>query len=204
MWRDRWIPQPSIFHPITLPNTLHIDFMVSELIDEATSEWKAALIKQIFLPTKAQTILSIPRSHRRTNDCMVWAYTPKGNFMVNSAYKVAITISQNTTTEGASTNDTMGRFWRKIWSLDIPNKLKTFAWKASRNILPMKVYLCRCGVIDNATCEACDWVEETSGHLFWDCTKAREVWLAMRISFDARGVSFREFIEYLFGYSGHV
>ena len=67
--------------------------MVSELIDEATSEWKAALIKQIFLPTKAQTILSIPQSHRRTNDRMVWAYTPKGNFMVNSAYKVAITIS---------------------------------------------------------------------------------------------------------------
>ena len=54
---------------------------------------------------------------------------------MNSAYKVTITMSPNTTTEGASTNDMMGRFWRKFWSLDIPNKLKTFAWKASHNIL---------------------------------------------------------------------
>jgi len=58
-----------------------------------------------------QTILSIPRSHRRTHDRMVWAYTPKGSFMMNSAYKVAITMPPNTTTEGASTNDMMRRFW---------------------------------------------------------------------------------------------
>ena len=59
---------------------------------------------------------------------------------------------------------------------------------------PMKVNLCRRGVIDNATCEACGRVEETSGHLFWDCTKAREVWLVKGISFDARGVSFRDLL----------
>ena len=197
VWRDRWIPQPSTFRTITLPNTLYIDSTVSELIDEVTGKWKAALIKQIFLPTEAQTILGIPRSHRRTNDRMVWAYTPKGNFMVNSAYKVAIAISPNTTTKSALTNDMKGQFWWKLWSLDIPKKLKTFAWKASHNILPMKVNPCRRGVIDNATCETCGWAEETSGHLFWDCTKAHEVWLATGISFDARGISFREFIDFL-------
>ena len=88
-------------------------------------------------------------------------------------------------------------FWQTIWSLGIPNKLKTFAWKASRNILPTKVNLCRHGVIENATCEACELAKETSGHLFWDCTKAREVWVATGISFDATGVSFREFVDLL-------
>ena len=62
---------------------------------------------------------------------------------------------------------------------------------------PTKVNLCHRGVIDNATCEACGQAEETSGHLFWDCTKAREVCFARGISFDARGVNFREFIDLL-------
>ncbi|XP_075662885.1 uncharacterized protein LOC142632332 [Castanea sativa] len=168
-----------------MPNMLHIDATIFELIDKAIGAWKDALIKQIFLPTEAQTILSIPRSHRCTHDCMVWAYTVKGNFMVNSAYKVAITSSPNATMEGVSTNDMTGRFWQTFWSLGIPTKLKTFAWRASHNILPTKVNLCRCGVIDNATCEACGLAEETSGHLFWDCTKAHEVWMATGISFDA-------------------
>ncbi|XP_075649604.1 uncharacterized protein LOC142620050 [Castanea sativa] len=53
VWRDRWIPQPSTFRAITLPKTLHIDSTVSELIDDETGEWKAALIKQIFLPSEA-------------------------------------------------------------------------------------------------------------------------------------------------------
>ena len=60
----------STFRAVTLPNTLHIDSTVSELIDEATDAWKDALIKHIFLPTKAQTILSIPQSHRRTHDLL--------------------------------------------------------------------------------------------------------------------------------------
>uniref|UniRef100_A0A7N2MHX6 Reverse transcriptase zinc-binding domain-containing protein n=1 Tax=Quercus lobata TaxID=97700 RepID=A0A7N2MHX6_QUELO len=110
---------------------------------------------------------------------------------------MAIALSPNTTTEGASTNDMTGQFWQTIWSLGIPNMLKTFAWKASCNILPTKVNLCRRGVIDNATCEACGMAEETSGHLFWDCTKAREVWVAIGISFDATDVSFKEFVDLL-------
>ena len=60
----------STFRAVTLPNALHIDSTVSELIDEATDAWKDALIKHIFLPTKAQTILSIPQSHRRTHDLL--------------------------------------------------------------------------------------------------------------------------------------
>ena len=59
-----------------------------------------------------------------------------------------------------------GQFWQKIWSLQIPNKLKTFAWRASRNILPTKANLCSRGVLDDPTCDACGLIAETSGHLF--------------------------------------
>ena len=56
-------------------------------------------------------------------------------------------------------------------------KLKTFTWSAWRNILPTKVNLCHRGVLEDATCEACQLDEETSGHLFWHCTRAIETWV---------------------------
>ena len=81
--------------------------------------------------------------------------------------------------------------------LNIPNKFKTFAWRANLNILPTKVNLCHRGVLDNPTCEACGLGDEISGHLFWDCTSARETWEAASIPIDLRGVQYREFIDLL-------
>ena len=83
----------------------------------------------------------------------------------------------------------------KIWSLQIPNKLKTFAWRASRNILPTKVNLCSRGVLDDPTCDACGLIAETNRHLFWDCRHAREVWTTIGIPFDSMGVHYRDFID---------
>ena len=96
-----------------------------------------------------------------------------------------------------SSDQTHKTFWRTIWNLNIPNKLKTFAWRASLNILPTKVNLCHHGVLDNPTCEACGLSDEASGHLFWDCTSACETWEAAGIPIDLRGVQYREFIDLL-------
>jgi len=74
-------------------------------------------------------------------------------------------------------------------------KLKTFTWRAWRNILPTKVNLCHHGVLEDATCEACQLDEETSRHLFWHCTRALETWEAIGLPLDTRGVHFREFID---------
>lgn len=128
---------------------------VAELLDDVTSERKADLIRRIFLLDEAQTILGIPRSNRHANDRMIWAYTPKGIFTVSSAYKVALATSSSTPTVGASNTTETKTFWRTFWSLGIPNKLKTFAWRACRDILPTKVNLRHMGVIEDATCEAC-------------------------------------------------
>ncbi|KAL0010668.1 hypothetical protein SO802_005776 [Lithocarpus litseifolius] len=197
IWKDRWIPKPSTFCPISQQNTLPLESTISELIDEDTGEWNATLIKQIFIPDEARTILSMPRSHRRANDRIIWAYTPKGNFTVNSAYKVAWAISPSVAMDEVSNPYAKRQFWRTIWNLDIPNKLKTFTWKACRDILPTKSNLCHRGVLDNATCETCGLTAEISGHLFWDCIGAREVWTATGIAFDTNGVHFSEFVDFL-------
>ena len=63
------------------------------------------------------------------------------------------------------------------------------------NILPTKVNLYHRGVLEEATCEACQLGEETSGQLFLECIKAYETWIATGLPLDTRGVHFREFVD---------
>ena len=127
IWRGKWLPKSSTFQVIFMPNTLPETATVSELIDEAKGEWNVDLVKHVFLPDDAHTILGIPRSSKRNRDRMIWAYTPKGTFTVNSAYKVALSLSQSKSTEGTLDATSHSQFWQKNWGLRIPNKLKTFA-----------------------------------------------------------------------------
>jgi len=68
---------------------------ISELIDEVTGEWNVDLVNHVFLPNVAHTILDIPSSSKRNKDRMIWAYTPKGTFTLNSAYKFALSLSHS-------------------------------------------------------------------------------------------------------------
>ena len=64
----------------------------------------------------------------------MWAYTPRGNFIVCKAYRLAMGSRIGNTFGGASNEENGKIFWKTIWRLNIPNKVKSFAWKASKNI----------------------------------------------------------------------
>ena len=65
-----------------------------------------------------------------------------------------------------SNGQNSGAFWKSLWHLNVPNKIKSFAWRASCNILSTKAILCHRKVLDNPKCEACGLEVESSGHLF--------------------------------------
>ncbi|KAK9993559.1 hypothetical protein SO802_023262 [Lithocarpus litseifolius] len=101
---------------------------------------------------------------------------PKGTFTVNSACKLALSLNSHSTTGSPSISRDLSPFWKKIWSLHAPNKIKTFTWRACHNILPTKENLYHRKVLDEPLCEACGLATETTTHLFWECTKAVELW----------------------------
>ena len=75
-------------------------------------------------------------------------------------------------TVGSFNANTHKFFWRRLWGLNLPNKINSFAWRVCRNILPTKMNLCQQQVIKEPHCEACGLGEESSGHAFWDRGKA--------------------------------
>jgi len=100
VWTDRWLPRPSTFRVLTPPTLLLVNTTVDSLMDQESGEWNLNLINQVFFHKDATSILSIPLSHHKPRDCMIWAFTPRGHFIVNSVYKVARTITQlSTSTE---------------------------------------------------------------------------------------------------------
>lgn len=110
--------------------------MVSSLIDEETRRWRADLIRTLFLPFEADTILRIPLSYSLPDDNIVWIGNRWGEFSVKSAYYVALSTVENLEGGESSTGDTRTPLGKKMWQLKIPPKVRIFAWKACMNGLP--------------------------------------------------------------------
>ena len=164
-----------------------IDARASSLIDLQLGAWKSDLIQYYFNLTDASTILSIPISPR----------LPKGRFIICSSYKLAQSLSPKSSHDETSNDQDQRKFWKVLQSSNVSNKLKSFAQRASRNILPTKANLCHRKVLDDPICEACGVAAEFGGHVFWDCDQAREIWRLSSIPLDTRGARFLEFQDLL-------
>ena len=154
------------------------------------------MVCQFLSPNDALAIMSIPLSSQLPRDRLVWAYIPKGNFTIPNTYKVTLSLATTSIGE-ASSNQNRKNFQKTIWGLNVPNKIKSFAWQASKNIQPTKSNLCRRKVLDNPTCEACDEEAESSGHCLWSYPKAHEIQTLSGISFECQVGVFHEFGDLL-------
>ena len=63
--------------------------MVSSLIDKETKWWKPNVVRTLFLPFEADTILKIPLSQRLPEDTLIWIGNKRGVFTVKNAYYIA-------------------------------------------------------------------------------------------------------------------
>lgn len=68
------------------------------------------------------------------------------------------------------------RIWKSIWSLCVPNRVKTLFWRAGIDSLPLKANLLKRRVLNNDLCPGCKIKSETSFHALWSCTELTSVW----------------------------
>ena len=130
IWDDKWLPTPTTHKVITLPNNLLNFPMVSSLIDPAIKWWRADVIRAIFLPFEADTILRIPVSRRLPEDKLIWMGNTRGEFTVKSAYHIAFSMFEGKDDVGSSKGDPLKPIWKRFWHLNLPAKIKIFAWRA--------------------------------------------------------------------------
>uniref|UniRef100_A0A2N9F0V6 Reverse transcriptase zinc-binding domain-containing protein n=1 Tax=Fagus sylvatica TaxID=28930 RepID=A0A2N9F0V6_FAGSY len=74
------------------------------------------------------------------------------------------------------------RFWKQIWTLKVPPKLKHFAWHVAHDLdLPTKENLVKRKVLQDPTCDRCKGICEWVGHALFTCPCVQDAWCAANV-----------------------
>ena len=176
IWEDKWLPTPTTHKVISTPRVFNDFPMVSSLIDENHKWWKPNLVKSLFLHFEANEILKIPLSHSLLEDSLYWLGNKKGFFTVKSAYYVAKELVEFGAAGESSSNHQASPFWKKICQLNVPPKVKIFAWHVRLDGLPTMLNLRRRGLNTVGFCQICDKDLESISHALFHCNHAKQTW----------------------------
>ncbi|KAG8481351.1 hypothetical protein CXB51_026276 [Gossypium anomalum] len=153
---------------------------VTELIDGNTRIWREDLIRTTFEPDDADRILCIPLANEAHPDMTFWREEHSGEFTVRSAYKML--QNQSSTTYPMDSHTMALPFYKQLWELQLPNKIKILAWKVSWNFIPTMVNLHQRRVVPTAICPRCRTGTENLRHFFVECPESEELWKELNLS----------------------
>ena len=174
IYKNVWLPSPDgrikspIFH-------LAPESTVQSLIDPDTGWWNTNLIDWCFHPPDARLIKSLPLSFTPQPDTLVWKSEKSRSYSVKSEYKSLCEL-HNRDTNRPLVSDSQKGFWKCLWKLKVPGKIKHFLWRACTNSLPTKVNLRKRKILEETECPRCAGVPETVQHALWSCNCIKVVW----------------------------
>ncbi|KAK9995685.1 hypothetical protein SO802_020371 [Lithocarpus litseifolius] len=98
---------------------------------------------------------------------------------LRTAYQVAFRLNHPHSGEHSFASQDQ-RLWKKLLSLNMPPKVRTFMWRACYNVLPTKSNLAQRKVQIDSKCSFCGKQDETIQHILWEFPFARNVWALVR------------------------
>lgn len=149
---------------------------MDNLIDPTTRSWRVSMIDHVFLPHEAEVIKSIPLSNRAVQDIQIWAYKSTSEYSVKIAYRIIQTQHLRSSHGQSSNHSQSNKVWKGIWAAKVCNKIKTFIWRACRDILLTKANLARRKILFDAGCDCCEDGVELTDHVLLSCTYFDMVW----------------------------
>jgi hypothetical protein len=111
-------------------------------------------------------ILNIPLSPCLPPDRLIWKDSKDGKFLIRSAYHLGLCLNDLYKRQ-CSRGLEEKLIWKFLWSLMVPNQVKTFTWRACHDILPTKSNLLKRKVIEEDICPCCNLEKETLFHAIW-------------------------------------
>ncbi|CAL1353631.1 unnamed protein product [Linum trigynum] len=171
---DPWLPSSPPSSPMLLPGVILQNQFVASLIHPLTRTWNSELIRASFEAESVQWILSIPLPSAPRPDKLIWHFSATGQYTVKTGYHL---LSSGRHLEFDPLPPFLNQqFWKFLWNLPIPPKLKVFLWRVVRGFLPMRQILKGKSLCDTDTCLVCSAAVESISHCFFDCRIARGLW----------------------------
>ncbi|KAL5738711.1 hypothetical protein ACOSP7_031472 [Xanthoceras sorbifolium] len=91
------------------------------------------LVRDTFLDDETNCILSIPPSRR--SDSLCWHYDKHDHFTVKNTYWLGIQVEKSSVGSSSFRSTILG-WWRFLWHLSIPPKIKLFVYRAFLDWIP--------------------------------------------------------------------
>lgn len=114
---------------------------------------------------------------------MVWHYIANDNYSIKSNYQTdfsQVNISKCNPASSSSAPDES--FWKRIWSIQAPQKLRSFMWKMYLNSLATKDNLFRRICPPTSICLIFQGKEEIIEHMIFECLWTRPVWFSSSLA----------------------
>lgn len=165
------MPKPDTVKPIS-PPIMPIESVVADLIN-TESQWDAEKLNQCFRQDDIETILKIPLPKEQSENKVMWHFDKREEYSVKSGYQLALKMKFP---NEASTSDSSSKQWKVLWSLDLPEKIKIFMWRAAKNLLPFAENLWKRRILQDPICQRCKRNVETVSHALLACKAAKNIW----------------------------
>lgn len=111
-------------------------------------------------------ILNIPLDNHG-EDTWSWKHSSKGLFTVKSYYHMLHKYKYGS----VMISEEWKKFWKCLWRLKIPNKIKYFGWRLCSGILPVCDNLLKKGLDLQSKCFLYNNSLESANHVFGLCEK---------------------------------
>jgi hypothetical protein len=112
IFRDQWLPRKAGLKVTGLKKNTRKRW-VNQLIIEEDREWNVPLLYDLFQDHDVEAILDINIPKTDTKDCIAWNPEINGQFTVRSAYRLAVSLSQQCRGDESSSSAPNG--CRRIW-----------------------------------------------------------------------------------------
>ncbi|GMI74475.1 hypothetical protein HRI_001116800 [Hibiscus trionum] len=181
IWTDPWLLDTTSGRVQSLDNTLSLS-KVSDLIISTTNSWNRDLINSIFSPTQASSILSIQLPHFSREDLIIWRADKSGIYSVRSGYKLLCGVHLMTDSSGTLQQSDTPSIYKKLWTSNLPAKVKVMVWRFFKNYLPTNVNLRIWRIQVHLDCNLCGAGAESVYHLASECQFSLVVFSSLNIS----------------------
>lgn len=149
------------------------DIVDQQNIDTFSQAWK--LVAQLDLPPQwrqewLEYTTALSESHIRIKqgtDEIVWCLADNGIYSPKPGYFSLIQHRKP---------DMIMNWWRDIWKLASPPRIRLFFWCVLKDIVPTGEHLIHRALYGPSWCILCKAASESNVHLFLQCTTIRPLW----------------------------
>jgi hypothetical protein len=133
-----------------------------------TGNWDLQLLMNLFNSADVERISRIPLNSG-FDDFIAWGATSYGRYTVKSAYYLQWKHqfgrwAQQLSLPGSSAQNPV---WSSIWKLELPAKIKIFAYRSLHGIIPLKCVLANRHIGVSRECPICQLDAEDVRHLLF-------------------------------------